>query len=352
MILSLYRTNSGVVRKMVKGDFVPVEGFGRDGTLQGLPAAGPRPHKAAVGIVLLMVCMLFLVPVCHGDSGMSERTAPNGGAVQITDDQGRRIVLSQPARRVIPLYGAFAEMLFSIGAGQNVIARTQADKFPSDIVKLPAIGTHMRPDVEMILGLKPDLVVISASRKDEVAEVSRIVERGIPVAVFDPRSFDGIFSVMTRLGVLCGKSGDAAACVARLQEKLEAVRAKVAGAGNRKKVFFEIRAEPLTGAGRGSIVNEIISASGGENVLRNEKGIVRYSMENLLFENPDYYIVQEGPMNKSPADPRKRAHFDRLKCVREGRIIMADELIYSRPGPRCVEAVERLAAALYPESFR
>jgi len=309
-------------------------------------------RKAVIGLCVWLALGLYGAPAFPVTSGSHETVNPEASPVEITDDLGRKIVLARPANRVIPLYGAFAEMLYSIGAGQSVIARTQADKFPPDIVNLPSIGTHMRPDVELILGLKPDLVIMSASRKDEIPEVSRLVARGIPVAVFDPRSFEGIFSTMTRLGAVCGKSEEAAACAATLKERLKAVREKTGGEAVKRKVFFEIRAEPLTGAGRGSIVNEIVAAAGGENVLRNEKGIVRYSMENLLFENPDYYIVQEGPMNKSPTDPRKRAHFDRLKCVREGRIIVADELIYSRPGPRCVEAVERLAAALYPELYR
>lgn len=314
---------------------------------------GGRSHRGfAIVFFVLLACSLLLVPASRGASAVRENAGGEAAAVQITDDLGQKIVLARPARRIIPLYGAFAEMLFSIGAGQSVIARTQADKFPPDIAKLPSIGTHMRPDVEMIIGLNPDLVIMSASRKDEFPEVSRLVARGIPVAVFDPRNFDGIFSAMTRLGMLCGGVEEANAYVGTLRERLKAVRDKVGSEAGKKKVFFEIRAEPLTGAGQGSIVNEIISASGGENVLGNEKGIVRYSMESLLFENPDYYIVQEGPMNKSPTDPRKRAHFDRLKSVREGRIIVADELIYSRPGPRCVEAVERLAAALYPELYR
>jgi precorrin-2/cobalt-factor-2 C20-methyltransferase len=55
--------------------------------------------------------------------------------------------------------------------------------------------------------------------------------------------------------------------------------------------------------------------------------------------------------NSDPIPPDKRAHFDRLKCVREAKVLIADEFIFSRPGPRCVDAVEQLAAALHPERF-
>jgi iron complex transport system substrate-binding protein len=272
--------------------------------------------------------------------------------VEIIDDLGRKITLSQPAHRIIPLYGAFGEIVFSIGAGSRLIARTQADNSIPEASLLPSVGTHMRPNVEMIIGLKPDLVVMSASRREETPEISRVLDSGIPVAVFAPKTFEDIFSVVERLGILCGNPTEASEFTGKLRRRLEEVRARLNGIGEKRKVFFEIRAEPLTGAGRGSIVQDVLAAAGGENVLKNEKAIVRYNVEALLFEDPDFYIVQEGPMNKSPTHPQKRPHFDRLKCVREGRIIFADEFIFSRPGPRCIEAVERLAAALYPERFQ
>jgi len=272
-------------------------------------------------------------------------------SIEIVDDLGQKIVLAKPAGRIIPLYGAFAEMLFSIGAGNAVIARTQADVFPPELAPLPSVGTHMNPNVEMILGLKPDLVILSASLRQETPEIARLTDSGIPVAVFSPKTFDEIFTVIERLGSISGHAQQASAFSANLAGRLGAVRDKLAGIKTRPRVFFEIRAEPLTGAGHGSIVDEILKAAGAQNALDSDKAIVQYSLEALLIQEPDFYIVQQGPMNRGPAPPEKRAHFDRLKCVREGRVLAADEFIFSRPGPRCVDAVERLAAALYPERF-
>lgn len=273
------------------------------------------------------------------------------GAVQITDDLGTTVTLSQPAARIISLYGAFAEMLYAVGAGSRLAARTQADAYPPEILKLPSVGTHMKPNFEMIIGFKPDLVIQSASRREEMPDMERLSGVGIPVAVFAPKSFEDIFSTMERLGVLTGCEGEAGAAVARMKQRLARVQAKLAGIEKRRRVFFEIRAEPLTGAGRGSIVQRILAAAGAENVLRSEKAIVQYSLEALLLDDPDVYVMQRGPMNRNPAELAARAHFDRLRCVKEGKIVPVDEFIFSRPGPRCVEAVEQLAAALYPTRF-
>jgi len=136
-----------------------------------------------------------------------------------------------------------------------------------------------------------------------------------------------------------------------LKERLAKVKGRLSGFERRVRVFFEVRAEPLTGAGNGSIVEGILQASGAENALQNEKALVQYNFESLLLADPDVYIVQRGPMNRNPMDPRKRAHFDRLRSVRDGKILFVDELLFSRPGPRCVDAVEQLASQLYPERF-
>ena len=259
--------------------------------------------------------------------------------------------MEAPARRIIPLYGAFSEMLFSIGAGDLVIARTQADRFPAEIERLPSVGTHMRPNVEVILGLKPDLVILSATRRDETPDLSRLAGSGIPVVIFAPKTFEDIFSTIERLGVLSGREAEARNLTAALKARLARVAEKLGKNDNPRRAFFEIRAEPLTAAGRGSIVQQILVAAGVENAVKIEKPIVNYSLETLLFDDPDVYIVQNGPMNRNPPDPAKRAHFDRLKCIREGKVIFADEFLFSRPGPRCIDAVEQLAKAVYPEKF-
>ena len=93
---------------------------------------------------------------------------------------GSEITLEQPAKRIIPLYGAFSEILFATGAGEQVIARTQADNFPPELIALPSEGTHMRPNFELIMGLKPDLVIQSATRTEEDPEISRLTDLGIP----------------------------------------------------------------------------------------------------------------------------------------------------------------------------
>ncbi len=272
-------------------------------------------------------------------------------AVEVVDDTGRTVRLETPARRVIPLYGAFAEMLYAIGAGSTVAARTQADTFPPEITRVPSVGTHMRPNVEMIIGLRPDLVVQSAGRRDATPEMARLAEAGIPVVIFAPRDFDGVFAAMERLGVLTGHEENARRVLTELRVRLDAVRRRCATASERPRVVFEIRAEPLAVAGRGGMPHAVMEAVGAVNAVALPEPIVQTSVENILALDPDAYIVQRGPMNPNPAPPEQRPHFNTLRAVRAGRVFMVDEAPYSRPGPRAVEAAEDLARRLHPSLF-
>lgn len=256
--------------------------------------------------------------------------------------------LAKPAGRVIALYGALADTLVSMGLGDLLVARTSADASPA-LSHLPSIGTHMRPNLELVLGQTPDLVVQMSGRKQALAAVRDLRELGVPTAVFNVTSFRDLFSVIARLGALTGRPKDAAALTARLKARLAALRKKTAGAKNGEPtVALEVRYPNLLCAGNASIVADVIKAAGGVNAVDQDKKIVRLSEEELLRLNPDVYLVQQGPMNKNPVPPKDRPHFAPLAAVKNNKVHFVDERRYSRPGPESVRAAEELAALLHP----
>lgn len=274
-----------------------------------------------------------------------------GSNLQILDDSGQTVVVAKPAQRIIALYGAYNEILAGMGMLDRLVGRTKADTYPPDIMSKPSIGTHMRPNVEMIIGLKPDLIIKDAGRQEAMPGLAQLRQRGLPVAIFDPITFDKLFSVIQRLGVLTGQPERAEALNQDLQARLAAVAARLQGVTERPKVFFEIRYPNLLGAGRGSIVNDIIARAGGSNVVSLPKKIARLSLETVIAADPDAYVVQRGPMNPSPEPVARRPHFAILRAVQSGRVLVVEEQLYSRPSPRSVAAVAELARFLHPGRF-
>jgi iron complex transport system substrate-binding protein len=272
--------------------------------------------------------------------------------VRVTDDLGQVIVLKEPAQRIISLYGAYSEILFAIGAGDKLVARTMADRFPPSILDKPSVGTHLRPNMELVLGLQPDLIIHGQGRKYGHEVIRQIQQKGLTVAVFQPRNFSELFSVIDRLGILTGEVANAQALVNEQRSRLRQIELRLTESKDRPKVFFEVRYPNLLGAGQGSIVNDVILKAGGVNCLPNKKKLVRINIETLVGYDPDVYLVQRGPMNRSPGRPESRPNFQVLKAVQQGRVFFVDEYIFSRPGPRAVEAVEKLAAFLHPDEIK
>ena len=289
-------------------------------------------------IVLLLAWITLVTP-----------PAFSAAEVRVTDDLGQVIALKEPARRIISLYGAYSEILFAIGAGDRLIARTTADRFPQSILDKPSVGTHLRPNMELVLGLQPDLIIHAVGRKHGHEVIRQIQQKGLTVAVFQPRNFSELFSVIDRLGILTGEEENAQALVNGQISRLGQIDLRMAKSKDRPKVFFEVRYPNLLAAGQGSIVNDVILKAGGVNCLPNEKKLVRINIETLIDYDPDVYVVQKGPMNRNPGSPESRPNFQVLRAVQQGRVFFVDEYVFSRPGPRSVEAVEQLAAYLHPE---
>jgi iron complex transport system substrate-binding protein len=267
--------------------------------------------------------------------------------VRITDDLGQVISLEGPARRIISLYGAYSEIFFAMGLEGRLVARTRADLFPPAILSKPSVGTHLRPNMELVLGLQPDLIIQASGRKYGHEVIRQIEERGLVVASFQPNTFEELFSVIHRLGTLTGDKEAADRLVKQLRGRLQQLSRRLTATEHRPSVFFEVRYPNLLGAGQ-----HVILKAGGINCLPNRKKLVRINIETLVGYNPEVYVVQKGPMNRNPAEPKSRPNFRVIKAVEEGRVLFVDEHIFSRPGPRSVEAVEKLAAFLHPDEGR
>ncbi|MCG8532665.1 MAG: ABC transporter substrate-binding protein [Desulfovibrionales bacterium] len=269
-------------------------------------------------------------------------------AVSITDDRGKTITLATPATRIIALYGAFNEILAELGKEGTIIARTKADTVPASIRSKPSIGTHMRPNPELVAGLQPDIVFQMGGRKKALDSVLFLEQLGIPVAFFSITSFEDLFSVIKRIGTITGSTPQATAVCTSLRERLSRVQKQTALLHETPTVFFEVRYPNLLGAGKASIVNDIISYAGGTNIMDMPTKLVRINEEEIIKRNPQVYLIQEGAMNPAPQPMEQRPHFRTIQAVTAGRVYILDEALYSRPGPRAVAAVEELAALLHP----
>jgi iron complex transport system substrate-binding protein len=170
---------------------------------------------------------------------------------------------------------------------------------------------------------------------------------GFAVAMFRVTDMGSLMHTLDRLGVLTGTRDRADRLIADWRLRLDRVLRVVSG---REPVpmVFEIRYPNLLVAGGLGMTADIIRRAGGHNLVPQGGKFVRLSEETLIRMAPRAYVTQRGPMNPCPVPLEKRRHFQILPAVRQGRVLVVDQLDYVRPGPANIAAVEELAAFLHP----
>lgn len=274
-----------------------------------------------------------------------------GGAARaacVTDDTGTRVCLDGPPRRAVSLYGAFTELVDGLGGAGAFVARTKNDDTVPRVAALPSVGTGLRPNVELVLALSPDLVV-SRGGKAAAEALEALRARGVKVAAFDPDSLADLYATIERLGTLWGREAEAKRLADDLRRRVAAVGERTRSVKKRLKVVYETRSEPLAVAGNGGLVDDVLRAAGAENAVTSPKKLLSFDPEALLRLDPDVYVVQVGPMNPNPSRPADRPAWRSLRAVKAGRVFTAEEELFARPGPRVAEAAERLSRFLYPD---
>jgi iron complex transport system substrate-binding protein len=264
--------------------------------------------------------------------------------------------------RVVSTSPSITETLFALGLGDRVVGVSTYCRFPPEVAKLPKVGSFLKPDAELIAGLRPDLVIVH--------EVGNGLDRRlgsvrIPFIVVERGSLASVFSSMRQIATAAGVPERADALVGDVQRRLDAIR-KAGAARSRPRVLFIIgrrpgRLEDLVAIGPGSYINELIEIAGGANVLAipGQPEYPRISMETVLRLNPDV-IVDTVDMGDTDAERRTRqpinqqlwSAYPMLTAVKTRQVhaATADALVV--PGPRVVEAAQWVGALLRTEPTR
>ncbi len=287
--------------------------------------------------VFLFLCLFFIA--CP--SGLKAQ------GLTVIDDSGSTIVLNQPAKRVVSLYPALTEIVARLGLESRIVGATAHDPLIQKNKGVKLVGTHMRPSLEIIMGLKPDLVLQGSSRHDALMVTDALKRRSIPVALFRPHTFDQMFSSIRKIGLLLGAETESECVVKELSSALSDIKRRYPPPDPVPKVFFEINRTNLLAAGTQNIVNDIILLAGGRNIVNVPKRIVRYNREEILRAQPDIYIIQKGPMNRGGSTEYDSSFFSAIPAFSKGNVLLVDEFLFSRPAPNAVKAVEVLAKFIH-----
>jgi iron complex transport system substrate-binding protein len=281
-------------------------------------------------------------------------TAGPASALSLRDMLGREVTLPAPPARIVSLVPSVTEIVFSLGAQDRLVGRTDFCDYPAAVRGKPSVGGMVNPSLETLVGLKPDLVIATdeGNREETIRQLERL---RIPTYLVHANRVAETVDLIERIGALSGRPADVPRLTGEMLRRIETVRRAVAPFP-RPRVLYVLWPEPLIVPGRASMLTELIEIAGGVSITAADgDAYPRFSLEAAVARAPEVIILADHSTGASTAGrsaPEKWQRLVSVPAIRAGRLHSADLSILHRYGPRVPEGLEMLARMIHPEAFR
>jgi iron complex transport system substrate-binding protein len=283
--------------------------------------------------LLLVFAMLAMLAV----PGFASRT--------LTDETGRRVVVPDHPHRVVCLMPNVTDTVYALGAGDDVVAISDYTKYPAEALKKPSIGDLIKPSLETIVALHPDLV-IGFQPKGPMEITDQLERLNIPVFLVTPHGIAGILHSVETIGLALNRTSQADALVHSLQARLDAVKARTRGLPV-PTVFMPIWYDPIITIGKHAFITEIIEDAGGRSVTDDlTADWPQMSLESLLSRSPEALLLIRGGKTSLQV-LQNRPGWSSLPAVQQKRVYYVDDRI-DFASPVAIGALEDLAKQFHP----
>ncbi|MBI3783987.1 MAG: ABC transporter substrate-binding protein [Deltaproteobacteria bacterium] len=263
-----------------------------------------------------------------------------------------RVAAAEP-QRIISLAPSVTETLFALGVGDRVVGVSVYCDYPPEATKIDRVGNFLTPNVEAIVDKKPDLIIVvpSPGNQNPVETLRRL---GFPVLLVDPNTIAQIEEAIVTIAKAVGRETAGQALIATIEQRLAAIRARLAGAPQRK-VLMVVGQTPLIAVGAGIFQDELIRMARGVNLGAQAGGSWPHiSLELVIAAGPEV-IIDTTMGNEERAGSGAALEFwkgfQTIPAVRLGRVHGYKQYQLLRPGPRIPEAFEAIARFVQPERF-
>jgi len=275
-------------------------------------------------------------------------TAPDASdfPVTVTDSSGNTVTIAEPPEKIASLDAAHTEVLYAIGAGDQVSAVDNFSDCPTAATSLPKLDSFT-VSLEAITAQDPDLVIIFYDPGDLVTSLQAA---GIPVILQEtPPNLAGVYADIELIGKATGHPDEAHLLATTVGDEVDAIEASIEGE-EAPTVFHELDATYFT-VGDGSFIDDMYTLLGANN-LGHDAGSSgpQLSSEAIIAANPDVIVLADAEFGESPDTVAARPGWSEIAAVQNDRVVGVDANITSRPGPRIVDALRLLRDALYPDS--
>ena len=245
--------------------------------------------------------------------------------------------------RIVVLDPATVEMIYMLGAEDKIVGVANLERskvWPEEkVAKLESVGTFIKPSLERIITLKPDLVIMSALTDDNLN--NGLKSNNIEAKRIQANSIEEIFTNFLEVAKILGKENEANKIIAEKKAKLEEIK-KMAAIN--KKGLFVMSASPLMVFGNDNLPNDIMKLLNIKNIAENQKGrnpIV--TPEFIIKENPDMIItLLPNPSQIVTTNPQLK----NVNAIKNSKFIVVNSSQILRGSPRTIDQIEEIAKAV------
>ncbi len=303
-------------------------------------------------LVALILGLALLASACGNDDDTA--TAPEATGQEATEilqsadfpvtieSAGGTWTLDSAPQRIISLSPTATEILFAIGAGDQVIAVDAFSNYPEEAPVTELSGFD--PNVEAVTAFEPDLVVLANDANDLVAGLTAL---GIPVLVSPaPVDIESGYAPMTDLGVATGRIDETAATIATMRTEIEAALAAAPDVAVR--VYHELD-ETYFSASSFGFVGAVYAAMDTTNIADEADtdgfGFPQLTEEYIVAADPELIVITD-QVTYTPADVAARPGWEQVAAVKNGNVVVVNADVASRWGPRLPQFITAVAQAL------
>lgn len=310
-------------------------------------------------VMALLLCLIltFSLVACNSEkpndgSDVTDESKEN----VITDITGHDVKVPEKVERVVVLSAGECEIVYALGAGDLVVGRGEYCNYPEEVADVEAVKSGSETNLEQIIGLNPDLVIMSYMDQTE-EQVAALEKAGISVCLTKETNISGVYDSIEVIGKLLGKETEATNVIKEMKDTFKELQDKVAKLDESvkgKSVYFEV--SPLQyglwTAGADTYMDEIAEMLGLKNAFADISGWAEVSEEQVVERNPDYIVtitMYFGEGQTPEEEILGRNGWNGMDAVKNKNVYNANSDEISRPGPRLCDAATMLYEFVYGE---
>ncbi len=284
--------------------------------------------RAWMLVMAIMVSLAMVMPA-------------HAGAVQLIDDRGVNVTLQQVPERIISLLPSLTETVCAMGACERLVAVDRYSNHPASLQALPRTGGLDDANIELIVSLKPDVVLLAMS--------SRVIERleglGIKVVALEPKSLDDVRRVAGKVAQVLGKPAEGERLWQNMNTQIDEAARQVPKQARGTSVYYEVDSAPYA-AGEASFIGALLRRLGLVNIVPASLGpFPKLNPEFVVRADPQWIMLSQ----RSAPGLASRPGWARIRALKAQHVcaFSAEQSdVLSRPGPRLGEAAHILARCL------